>query len=337
MTPTEMTELEALAPASPGRLVGLENLTDRSARTLLYGYTTQRHTWHVYLDAQGTLHRLVYSESRGTLLLLNYSSGETAGCVRNDEYVPDKRLYPESCDHEFCALLKDAGVSLPFTAYDAESERRRLLANGGFAGAIREEFDDHEAEYLAYDRAHAGLINLKLAERCVAQAVLELQIPCLLTDSGLFAQGHLMPSVHAWLDTQVDLFDGAEPATDESDLLDELRELARSLGAFHEDAVRAWEVSASAGVVQAQLHLGHALDDARLKRAAALSGLEGAGQDGAWRISHPDRAWDMVLLPQLAQPGTYRLLWKQFGSDASFQAQYLPALQHMQRQQRQAA
>ena len=36
----------------------------------------------------------------------------------NEDYIPDKRLYPETCDFMFCALLKSAGIYLPFTAFD---------------------------------------------------------------------------------------------------------------------------------------------------------------------------------------------------------------------------
>lgn len=36
----------------------------------------------------------------------------------NEDYIPDKRLYPETCDFMFCALLKSADVYLPFTAFN---------------------------------------------------------------------------------------------------------------------------------------------------------------------------------------------------------------------------
>ena len=38
----------------------------------------------------------------------------------NGEFIPDKRLYPESCDYEFCCLLKERGITLPFTRFDKE-------------------------------------------------------------------------------------------------------------------------------------------------------------------------------------------------------------------------
>ena len=36
----------------------------------------------------------------------------------NYDFVPDKRLYPERCDYNFCRLLKEKGIHLPFTTWD---------------------------------------------------------------------------------------------------------------------------------------------------------------------------------------------------------------------------
>mgnify|MGYP007039915543 FL=1 len=47
----------------------------------------------------------------------------------NDNYIPDKRLYPETCDYEFCVLLKERDIYLPFTTYD---EKRPLRNYYGF-------------------------------------------------------------------------------------------------------------------------------------------------------------------------------------------------------------
>jgi hypothetical protein len=33
--------------------------------------------------------------------------------------LPDKRIYPEACDYEFCKLLTQAGVTLNPTSYNA--------------------------------------------------------------------------------------------------------------------------------------------------------------------------------------------------------------------------
>ena len=36
----------------------------------------------------------------------------------NYKYIPDKRLYPETCDYEFSKLLKADVESLPFTVFN---------------------------------------------------------------------------------------------------------------------------------------------------------------------------------------------------------------------------
>jgi hypothetical protein len=117
-------------PAKPP-VVGVEQLVDRTPRTLLYGYTAERHTWHVYLDEDGQIHRVMYDHDDEVLM---HTSGPTGYCSENVHYIPNKRLYPESCDFEFCQLLTKTGERLPFTTFDAAYDERRRAANYGFAG-----------------------------------------------------------------------------------------------------------------------------------------------------------------------------------------------------------
>ena len=89
-------------------------------RTLLYGYTCDRSTFHVYLK-EGLIHTITYK--------IDYS-GEIGNhkpvdmkeiCVEsNRDYIPDKRLYPECCDFYFCKLLKEKNIYLPFTTFNHE-------------------------------------------------------------------------------------------------------------------------------------------------------------------------------------------------------------------------
>lgn len=104
-------ELEALATLSAQPRPTLpEALTDKTPRTLLYGYTCDRATWHVYLDEAGLLHKVVYDHNE---LMWKHESG----VIPDSQLVPDKRLYPEDCDAEACALLIKAGCRLPFTTF----------------------------------------------------------------------------------------------------------------------------------------------------------------------------------------------------------------------------
>ena len=123
--------------------VGLEHLANKAPRTLLYGYNTDRSTFHVYIDpTDGLIHVLTYV-SAGRIgderhFVLRHTKGTTGGVSRSEDYVPNKRLYPESCDLEFCRLLRDADVSLPFTTFDANG-LTRVERHNGFAGHIHHE------------------------------------------------------------------------------------------------------------------------------------------------------------------------------------------------------
>ena len=85
-------------------------------KTLLYGYTCDRKTFHVYLK-NSDIYVVVYEN--------DYSTGKARPknmrqVIVHDNYdfVPDKRLYPERCDYHFCLLLKEKGIHLPFTSWD---------------------------------------------------------------------------------------------------------------------------------------------------------------------------------------------------------------------------
>jgi hypothetical protein len=89
------------------RIIG-DDLKNQEDRTLLYGYTCERDTWHVYLY-DGVIHVVKYGYKE-PLVEMHPAT--------NEAFVPDKRLYPERCDFEFCKLLADYDVYLPFTTFD---------------------------------------------------------------------------------------------------------------------------------------------------------------------------------------------------------------------------
>ncbi|WP_336784074.1 hypothetical protein [Paenibacillus illinoisensis] len=93
------------------------DLTNQEDRTLLYGYTCDRETWHVYLKGL-EIHVYVYGG-------YNSSEGYEVFPTHNNHFVPDKRLYPERCDFEFCKLLKMQGVNLTFTSWSDEVTQRK--------------------------------------------------------------------------------------------------------------------------------------------------------------------------------------------------------------------
>lgn len=109
MTEQQVKDLNDIAPDKiylRGDM--LENQKDR---TLLWGYTVERASFHVYL-LDGVLHLYIYDRYSPPVRKTEDDNLEP------QEWVPDKRLYPEACDYEFCALLKKHGAWISFTTYN---------------------------------------------------------------------------------------------------------------------------------------------------------------------------------------------------------------------------
>lgn len=107
-------EYEALQKTE-STLISADLLRNKSARTLLYGYTLERDTWHVYLDENGKIQTVKYGYGEDAPInAINVSW--------NEEYIPSKRLYAEKCDFEFCSLLKQHNITLNFTTANFEKE-----------------------------------------------------------------------------------------------------------------------------------------------------------------------------------------------------------------------
>ena len=99
------------------RLLEAEDLINNLDRTLLYGYTCDRDTWHVYLE-DGKIYTVVYNAREDDIKL------NIIDVVNNEDFIPNKRLYPARCDYEFCKLLKERGVHLPFTTWEDVKEKQ---------------------------------------------------------------------------------------------------------------------------------------------------------------------------------------------------------------------
>jgi hypothetical protein len=84
---------------------------DGPDRTLLYGYDCDRYTWHVF-QQHGYLHRAIYMGSNPRPESIDSDPEMIAASL-----VPNKRLYPEACDFDFCMRLAALGINLPFTTY----------------------------------------------------------------------------------------------------------------------------------------------------------------------------------------------------------------------------
>lgn len=92
------------------KFITAKDLTNKQNRTLLYGYTLERNTWHVYLK-DNAIYTVVYGYKE-----------EPKECIVKDnfDYIPDKRVYPAKSDYEFCSLLIRQGINIPFTSFEKE-------------------------------------------------------------------------------------------------------------------------------------------------------------------------------------------------------------------------
>jgi hypothetical protein len=89
-------------------LITAKDLVNKENRTLLHGYTLERDTFDVEL-VNGEIVVEVNEFEKGLRII-------TPSC--NSDYVPSKRVYPAQSDFEFCRLLLERGVYIPFTFFD---------------------------------------------------------------------------------------------------------------------------------------------------------------------------------------------------------------------------
>jgi hypothetical protein len=94
-------------------------------RTLLYGYDCDRNSYHLYIDASTGEVILYIYDTRDLKEVTNVTAD---GIFAYSELVPDKRLYPQYCDYEFCMFLRAHGVYLPFTDYNEPTPDRLVYA-----------------------------------------------------------------------------------------------------------------------------------------------------------------------------------------------------------------
>ena len=80
-------------------------------RTLLWGYTCEKESFHIYLkDSQ--IHKVVYGYPDK---LLFSTSGESMPC---SSMAPDKRAYPAACDEQFAQLMVEKNQHVSYTTFE---------------------------------------------------------------------------------------------------------------------------------------------------------------------------------------------------------------------------
>ncbi|MCC5613256.1 hypothetical protein LC612_42910 [Nostoc sp. CHAB 5834] len=214
MTPKEFEQLNQARES----VLTVDSLTDKSPRTLLYGYTTDRYTWHVYLNEYGKIVRLLTAYS-GFIL---FESDEPP--ASNRDYIPSKRLYGESCDFEFCRLLKGHDVPLPFTTFSVNDDKARKEATGSnYASLTRDAPSLTPATYHPYVSILPVEIDKKMRKCIVDQAAADVKLRCEPSDHGLYLPNNGLQSVIERASELVeaaqkfeDFFDNSDPHTSEN-------------------------------------------------------------------------------------------------------------------------
>lgn len=110
MTP-EQADLIRNYKAPPTKVL-LSDWDPTRPRTLVYGYTCDRSTFHVYVDNKA-VHLLVYKDF--PLQVVGHRSTENEGGLLASMCAPDKRLYADVSDFDFCRFLQDSGVAVALT------------------------------------------------------------------------------------------------------------------------------------------------------------------------------------------------------------------------------
>ncbi|KQO98292.1 hypothetical protein [Leifsonia sp. Leaf264] len=109
MNTDQLAQLGLLAN-EPDRL-SVTDLHDQSERTLVYGYTPERDSFHMYLLG-GQIHLHIYSHAKVSLF-------HEAAPKWNPEFLrPNKRAYPQFTDFEFAVLMKRLDWALEFANFE---------------------------------------------------------------------------------------------------------------------------------------------------------------------------------------------------------------------------
>lgn len=110
MTPEEFGQLKG----KPS-LIDVEELSSWEGRMLIYGYNLDRKAYEVKLERTDA----EYSTFSRPEFVITVDDVETyrATTINAHRCIPDKRVYPERCDYEFCALLISRHIHIPFLSY----------------------------------------------------------------------------------------------------------------------------------------------------------------------------------------------------------------------------
>lgn len=105
MTKVELIELEKNNETINNYKITIDDLINKSNRSLLTGYTEDLLlNWHVYIK-EGKIYAFLYGSNCKPCQI---------DIKENLEYVKDKILILPGCDYEFCKLLKYFNIQFDF-------------------------------------------------------------------------------------------------------------------------------------------------------------------------------------------------------------------------------
>lgn len=115
MNAEQYDKLKAMMAKPTNPVISVNELDNPGQdRTLLWGYTLDRSSFHVYIKG-GVLHRVIYGNPN---TLISHISGEELAC---ENMAPSKRAYPAACDEQFSRLMHEKGQYVSYTTF-AERE-----------------------------------------------------------------------------------------------------------------------------------------------------------------------------------------------------------------------
>lgn len=104
-------------------MISVDELTDKSDRTLIYGYDLERNTFHLYL-LNNLFYLYIYSFKKETIVSMS-----AEGIIDVARCNPSKRAYPEACDYEFSKLVIKYGGHISFTTFNTAREYKQFYGD----------------------------------------------------------------------------------------------------------------------------------------------------------------------------------------------------------------
>lgn len=112
-------EFEKVSGYNDIEYISINQLENLKPRTLVYGFTSSRDTFHLYIeekDGEPCFFRVIYDFDG----VIKSSASMTE--IKFSECVPDKRVYPDASDYEFCSHLV-RHINVPFTNFEGREAR----------------------------------------------------------------------------------------------------------------------------------------------------------------------------------------------------------------------